>query len=63
MPSTNNIITEFFCVKFGFREFCRQQDANDLDECYRQLDESLVVSCVQNTVRYESGVVFPADEA
>ena len=46
-----------------FREFCRQQDANDLDECYRQLDESLVVSRVQNTIRYESGVVFPADEA
>ena len=46
-----------------FREFCRQQEAGDLDECYRQLDESLVVSRVQNTIRYESGVVFPADEA
>ncbi|MBQ9007684.1 MAG: Gfo/Idh/MocA family oxidoreductase [Atopobiaceae bacterium] len=46
-----------------FREFCRQQDAGDLEECYRQLDESLVVSRVQNTIRYESGVVFPADEA
>lgn len=46
-----------------FREFLRQQQAGDLEECYRQLDESLVVSRVQNTIRYESGVVFPADEA
>ena len=46
-----------------FREFLRQQDEGDLEECYRQLDESLVVSRVQNTIRYESGVVFPADEA
>ncbi len=46
-----------------FREFLRQQNEGDLEECYRQLDESLVVSRVQNTIRYESGVVFPADEA
>ncbi|MBO7673925.1 MAG: Gfo/Idh/MocA family oxidoreductase [Atopobiaceae bacterium] len=45
-----------------FREFCAQQDAGDLEECYRQLDESLLVSRVQNTIRYESGVVFPQDE-
>jgi predicted dehydrogenase len=46
-----------------FREFDRQQKAGDLDECYRQLDESLLVSRVQNTIRREAGVVFPADEA
>ena len=46
-----------------FREFCRQQDEGDLAECYRQLDLSLLVSRVQNTVRREAGVVFPADEA
>ena len=46
-----------------FREFLRQRDEGDLAECYRQLDESLTVSRVQNTIRYESGVVFPADEA
>lgn len=45
-----------------FREFLAQQDAGDLDECYRQLDESLVVSRVQNTIRRESGVIFPQDE-
>ena len=45
------------------RALLRQQQAGDLEECYRQLDESLVVSRVQNTIRYESGVVFPADEA
>ena len=46
-----------------FEEFQQQQDAGDLVECYRQLDESLVVSRVQNAIRYENGVVFPADEA
>ena len=45
-----------------FREFLAQQQAGDLDECYRQLDESLMVSRVQNTVRREAGVIFPADE-
>ncbi len=45
-----------------FREFKRQQDAHDLAECYRQLDESLLVSRVQNTIRREAGVIFPADE-
>ncbi|MDO4807749.1 MAG: Gfo/Idh/MocA family oxidoreductase [Coriobacteriales bacterium] len=46
-----------------FREFCRQQDEGDLAECYRQLDQSLLVSRVQNTIRREAGVIFPADEA
>ena len=46
-----------------FRAFRRQQEEDDFAECYRQLDQSLVVSRVQNTIRYESGVVFPADEA
>ena len=45
-----------------FREFERQLAEGDLDECYRQLDESLVVSRVQNEVRVASGVLFPADK-
>ena len=45
-----------------FREFDRQQKEHDLDECYRQLEESLLVSRVQNTIRREAGVIFPADE-
>ncbi|MDO4807273.1 MAG: Gfo/Idh/MocA family oxidoreductase [Coriobacteriales bacterium] len=45
-----------------FREFLAQQGAGDLDECYRQLDQSLLVSRVQNAVRREAGVIFPADE-
>ncbi len=45
-----------------FREFIAQQNAGDLEECYRQLDESLLVSRIQNTVRREAGVIFPADE-
>ena len=45
-----------------FREFLAQQQAGDLEECYRQLDQSLMVSRVQNTVRREAGVIFPADE-
>ena len=45
-----------------FREFLAQQEAQDLDECYRQLDESLLVSRIQNTVRRQAGVIFPADE-
>lgn len=44
-----------------FREFCRQQEAGDMDECLRQLEQSLTVSRVQNTVRREAGVVFPTD--
>ncbi|MDO4538986.1 MAG: Gfo/Idh/MocA family oxidoreductase [Coriobacteriales bacterium] len=46
-----------------FAEFKRQQEEGDLQECYRQLDESLLVSRIQNGIRYESGVVFPTDEA
>ena len=46
-----------------FREFCRQQDEGDLEECYRQLDQSLLVSRIQNSIRHEAGVIFPADEA
>ena len=45
-----------------FREFLAQQQVGDLEECYRQLDQSLLVSRVQNTVRREAGVIFPADE-
>ena len=45
-----------------FREFDRQQREHDLAECYRQLDQSLLVSRVQNTIRREAGVIFPADE-
>ena len=46
-----------------FREFLRQQREKDLAECYRQLEVSLTVSRVQNTVRREAGIVFPADES
>ena len=46
-----------------FEEFLRQQEEGDLVECYRQLDQSLTVSRVQNTIRYEGGVVFPGDKA
>ena len=46
-----------------FREFCRQQDEGDLEECYRQLDQSLLVSRIQNSIRRGAGVIFPADEA
>ena len=44
-----------------FREFVAQQDAGNLAECYRQLDQSLMVSRIQNTIRREAGVIFPAD--
>jgi len=46
-----------------FREFRRQQEEGDREECYRQLDQSLLVSRVQNSIRREAGVIFPADEA
>ena len=46
-----------------FREFRRQQEAHDLAGCYRQLDQSLLVSRIQNSIRREAGVIFPADEA
>ena len=45
-----------------FREFRRQQETGDLDECYHQLDQSLLVSRIQNTIRRDAGVIFPADE-
>jgi len=45
-----------------FLEFQRQQNAGDLDECYRQLEESVLVSRVQNTIRREAGIIFPSDE-
>ena len=45
-----------------FLEFRRQQEAGDLSECYRQLDQSLLVSRIQNSIRRDAGVIFPADE-
>ena len=45
-----------------FREFLEQQESGNLEECYRQLDESLLVSRIQNTIRREAGVIFPADQ-
>lgn len=45
-----------------FREFVAQQNEGNLEECYRQLDESLLVSRIQNTIRREAGVIFPADQ-
>jgi predicted dehydrogenase len=44
-----------------FREFYRQLEAGDRAECYRQLEESLVVSRIQNEVRVAAGVLFPTD--
>lgn len=44
-----------------FREFDRQQRENDYSECFRQLDDSLVVSRVQNSARRKAGVIFPTD--
>ncbi len=46
-----------------FSEFIAQQEAGDLDSCYRDLDQSLLVSRIQNTIRREAGVVFPTDVA
>lgn len=46
-----------------FLEFRRQQGAGDLDECYRQLNQSVLVSRVQNAIRREAGIVFPSDAA
>ena len=45
-----------------FREFLRQQQEGDIEQCYRELDTSLLVSRVQNSVRREAGVLFPTDE-
>ena len=45
-----------------FRTFLAQQQTGAYDECYRQLDESLAVSRVQNSVRRAAGVLFPSDE-
>lgn len=45
-----------------FREFLAQQREGHLEECYRQLDESLLVSRVQNGARRDAGIIFPADE-
>lgn len=44
-----------------FRAFLRQKEEGDLGECYRQLEESLLISRVQNTMRREAGIVFPTD--
>lgn len=44
-----------------FREFMAQQDAGDLAACYDELQNSLLVSRVQNSIRQESGVLFPSD--
>lgn len=44
-----------------FREFCRQLEMGNRTECYRQLEESLVVSRIQNEVRVAAGVLFPTD--
>lgn len=46
-----------------FREFVHQQDEHDLHACYEQLDQSLLVSRIQNGVRRQAGVVFPSDIA
>lgn len=45
-----------------FREFARQRRAGDFEACYRQLDQSVLVSRVQNEIRRAAGVIFPTDE-
>ena len=46
-----------------FKEFRRQQDEGDFDECRRQLRESLLVNRIQNAIRREAGIRFPTDPA
>lgn len=46
-----------------FKEFRRQQDEGDFDECRRQLRESLLVNRIQNDIRREAGIRFPTDPA
>ena len=46
-----------------FKEFHRQQDEGDFDECRRQLRESLLVNRIQNDIRREAGIRFPTDPA
>lgn len=60
---TEEVLDRAFPVMWEgeFREFLAQQQAGDLEECYRQLDESLLVSRVQNGIRREAGIIFPAD--
>lgn len=44
-----------------FIEFIDMIKNNDLDNCYRMLEHSLIVSEIQTIARNKSGIIFPAD--
>lgn len=44
-----------------FRQFKAQQDAGDLEACYTDLQDSLLVNRIQNDIRRKAGVLFPTD--
>lgn len=46
----------------GVQGVARQRRAGDFEACYRQLDQSVLVSRVQNEIRRAAGVIFPTDE-
>jgi predicted dehydrogenase len=44
-----------------FRQFKAQQEAGDLQACFADLEESLLVNRIQNEIRRKAGVIFPSD--
>ncbi len=44
-----------------FRQFKAQQEAGDLQACFADLEESLLVNRIQNEIRRKAGVLFPSD--
>lgn len=44
-----------------FRQFKAQQEAGDLQACFAELEESLLVNRIQNEIRRKAGVLFPSD--
>jgi predicted dehydrogenase len=44
-----------------FRQFKAQQEAGDLQACFAELEESLLVNRIQNEIRRKAGVIFPSD--
>ena len=46
-----------------FLEFLRQQNESDFGACFRQIDQSVLVSRIQSSCRRAAGIIFPADEA
>ena len=45
-----------------FRQFKAQQDSGDLEACYAELQESLLINRIQNEIRRNAGVLFPSDQ-